>query len=216
MNAKPSPTDPTLAQVEVARDPELMREIFQRHLRPLGEETYQVRECRISRAHYRLATRRILRYTLRLEESATGRVRIELLTGVMYAEGGRARREWQELQRPEPGRAIPYALLTFEPFFFIPELEMLVQVFPYDHQLPSLPILMAGPPPTLEPLVLARFGEGDWRTEAWDVEPVRYRTGARMTLRLRVRVRNRTTGQLEERCFFAKVYREEEDGERTY
>jgi hypothetical protein len=29
-----------------------MREIFQRHLRPLGEETYQVQECRISRAHY--------------------------------------------------------------------------------------------------------------------------------------------------------------------
>jgi hypothetical protein len=134
----------------------------------------------------------------------------------MYAEVGRARREWQELQRPEPGRAIPYALLTFEPFFFIPDLEMLVQVFPYDHQLPSLPIMMAGPPPTLEPLVLARFGEGDWRTEAWDVEPVRYRTGARMTLRLRVRVRNRTTGQLEERCFYAKVYRKEEDGERTY
>ncbi|HEX5915106.1 MAG TPA: hypothetical protein VFY54_18470, partial [Rubrobacter sp.] len=216
MNAKPSPTDPTLAQVEVARDPELMREIFQRHLPPLGEETYQVRECRISRAHYLLATRRILRYTLRLEESATGRERIELLTGVMYAEGSRARREWQELQRPEPGRAIPYALLTFEPFFFIPELEMLVEVFPYDHLLPSLPILMAGPPPTLEQLVLAHFGEGDWRTEAWDVEPVRYRNGARMTLRLRVRVQNRTTGQPEERCFYAKVYREEEDGERTY
>ena len=120
-----------------------MREIFQRHLRPLGEETYQVRECRISRAHYLKATSRILRYTLHLEESATGRERIALLTGVMYAEGSRARREWQELQRLEPGRAIPYALLTFEPFFFIPELEMLVQVFPYDHQLPSLPILMA-------------------------------------------------------------------------
>jgi Phosphotransferase enzyme family len=214
VNAKPSPTDPTLAQVEVARDPELMREIFQRHLRPLGDETYQVRECRISRAHYLKATRRILRYTLRLEESATGRERIELLTGVMYAEGGRARREWQELQGP--GRAIPYALLTFEPFFFIPEIEMLVQVFPYDHQLPSLPILMAGPSPTLESLVLARFGEGDWRTEAWDVEPVRHRTGARMTLRLRVRVQNGTTGQLEEKCFYAKVYREEVDGERAY
>ena len=46
MNAKPSPMDPTLAQVEVAKDPELMREDLQRHLRPLGEETYQVRECR--------------------------------------------------------------------------------------------------------------------------------------------------------------------------
>jgi hypothetical protein len=56
----------------VARDPELMREIFQRHLRPLGEETYQVRECRISRAHYLKATSRILRYTLHLEESQRG------------------------------------------------------------------------------------------------------------------------------------------------
>ncbi|MDQ2672952.1 MAG: hypothetical protein M3Y38_09080, partial [Actinomycetota bacterium] len=214
MNTEPSPTDPILAQVEIARDPELMREVFQRHLRPLGEETCLVLECRISRAHYLKTTRRILWYTLRLEESATGRERIELLTGVMYAEGGRARREWQELQRP--GREIPYALLTFEPFFFIPELEMLVQVFPYDHQLPSLPILMAGPPPPLESLVLARFGEGDWRTEAWDAEPVRYRNGTRMTLRLRVRVRNRTTGQPEERSFYAKVYREGEDGERTY
>jgi hypothetical protein len=93
---------------------------------------------------------------------------------------------------------------------------MLVQVFPYDHQLPSLPILMASPPPTLEPLVLARFGEGDWRTEAWDVEPVRYGTGARITLRLSVQGRNGTTGQLEEKCFYAKIYREDEDGERTY
>jgi hypothetical protein len=117
VNAKPSPTDPTFVQVEVARDPELMRKIFQRHLRPLCDETYQVLECQISRAHYLKATRRILRYTLRLEESATGRERVELLTGVMYAEGGRARREWQELQRP--GRAIPYALLTFEPFFYL-------------------------------------------------------------------------------------------------
>ena len=79
-----------------------MREIFQRHLRPLGEETYQVRECRISRAHYLKATRRILRYTLRLEESATGRERIELLTGVMYAEAvepgesGRSCNDWHE------------------------------------------------------------------------------------------------------------------------
>src|SRR3712207_8081969 len=55
---------------------------------------------------------------------------------------------------------------------------------------------------------LARFGAGDWRTEAWDVEPVRYRNGTRMTLRLRVRARNRATGQPEERSFYAKVYRD--------
>ena len=75
---------------------------------------------------------------------------------------------------------------------------------------------MAGPPPTLEPLVLARFGEGDWQTEAWDVEPVRYRTGGEDDLAAEGAAWNRTAGQLEERSFYAKVYREEEDGERTY
>jgi hypothetical protein len=93
---------------------------------------------------------------------------------------------------------------------------MLVEVFPYDRQLPALPLLMEGPPPELKPLLLARFGPGDWDVEEWDVEPVRHWTGSRATLRATVRAREAATGRAEERRFYAKVYRAEEKAEQTY
>src|SRR3712207_3850951 len=91
---------------------------------------------------------------------------------------------------------------------------MLVQVFPYDRRLPALPLLVEGPPPELEPLLLARFGPGDWRVEAWRVEPVRYRDRGAV-LRYTAKGRNAATGGRRERRFYAKVYHDE-GGERTY
>jgi hypothetical protein len=117
---------------------------------------------------------------------------------------------------PEPRRGIPDASPTFAPFSYIPDLKMLVQVFPYDRRLPALPLLMAESPPELESLLLARFEPGDWQVEARDVEPVRYRAKKRITLRLTMRARNRATGRAEERRFCAKVYDDEETGEKTY
>jgi len=139
---------------------------------------------------------------------------------VMYT-GGKTQRIWEKLRRSEPGQEIPDALRTFEPVSYVPDLDMLVQVFPYDHQLPALPLLMAGPPPDLEPLLLARFGPGDWRAEAWEVEPVRYHVIQRAALRLTARARDAATGRVEERRFYAKVYLEGErggnlGGEQTY
>jgi hypothetical protein len=91
---------------------------------------------------------------------------------------------------------------------------MLVQVFPYDHRLPTLPLLVAGPPPELEPVLLSRFGEGDWGAEAWNIEPVRYRDQGAV-LRYTAKGRNAATGETREKRFYAKVYRHEK-GEQTY
>ena len=214
LNAKSFPVDPSLPQLEIIGDPELMREVFQRHLRPLDGENYQVRECLISHTRYRMATRCVLQYTLRLANPETGRERSQWVTGVMYA-GDRTRRIWEELRRSDLGRAVPGASPTFAPFSYIPDLDMLVQVFPYDRRLPALPLLMEGPPPELEPLLLARFGLGDWRAEAWNVEPVRYLTEKRATLRLTARAQDAATGRAEEKRFYAKVYHDEE-GEQTH
>src|SRR3712207_1010153 len=92
---------------------------------------------------------------------------------------------------------------------------MLVQVFPYDRRLPALPLLAAGPPPELEPLLLTRFGPGDWRVEAWNVEPVRYRDQGGAVLRYTAKARNTATGGRREKSFYAKVYRHEK-GRQTY
>ena len=90
------------------------------------------------------------------------------------------------------------------------------KVFPYDHRFPALRLLISGPPPELEPLLLARFGAGAWRAEAWNVEPVWYRPDMRAALRLTARARDAAPGRAEERRFYAKIYRREEEGEKTH
>src|SRR5215216_459324 len=210
------PADPNFPKLEVVKDPELMREVFQRHLQPLDGKTYQVLDCRIHYIHYRRAARCVVQYTLRIAEPETGREWSQWVSGVWYA-NGRTRRIWEKLRRTESEqRGVSNSSPVFAPFSYLPNLDMLMQVFPYDHRFPALRLLMSGPPPDLEPLLLARFGTGDWRAEAWNVEPVRYRADMRAALRLTVRARDTLTGRVERRRFYAKIYRKEEEGERTY
>jgi Phosphotransferase enzyme family len=154
-----------------------------------------------------------VQYTLRLADSDTGHERIQLLTGVMYAKD-RTRCKWEKLQASYR-RVVPEGSSAFEPFTFIPDLGMLVEVFTYDRRLPTLPLVMAGPSPELERPLIASFGPGDWHTEAWKVELIRYRAELAATLRFTVQARDDTVGRTDERRYYAKVYRDER-GERTY
>jgi len=199
--------DPAFPQLEIASDPGIMRGVFEEHLRPLSGGTYRFTDCRLSRVRYRRGARCVLQYTLRLLEADTGHERIQWVTGVMYAKD-RLRRKWEKLRSLDPG-AVPDVFSTFEPFAFIPDLGMLVEVFPYDRRLPTLPLVMAGPSPELESPLLARFGPGDWHTEGWNVEPIRHRAELGATLRFTVQARDDTTGRTDERRFYAKVYHDE-------
>src|SRR3712207_2898820 len=191
-----------------------MRGIFEDYLRPLSGGTYRFTDCRLSRVRYRRGTRCVLQYTLRLAEADTGHERIQWVTGVMYAKD-RTRRKWEKLQASYR-REVPDGSLAFEPFTFIPDLEMLVEVFPYDRRLPTLPLVMAGPSPELQRPLPASLGPGDWHTEAWNVEPVRYRAGLGAALRLTVQGQDGATGRRIERRFYAKVYRNEDQGQQTH
>jgi Phosphotransferase enzyme family len=209
------PSDPAFPQLKIATDAGLMKQTFRTHLRPVGPKVYDIEDCRFIRLRYRQDSRRILLYTLRLVEPDTGRERDVQVTGLIYAEKNRAEQTWRKLKATDPQQEIPDGWLTFEPVSFVPELEMLVQVFPYDRRLPTLPLMMAGPPPELEPVLLGRFGPGDWRVQAWKVEPVRYREQRGAVLRYTARARNAGTGTRREKSFYAKVYRHEK-GEQTY
>src|SRR5919112_4754571 len=206
--------DPVFPGLGIASDPDIMREIFQEHLRPLNNKAYHVRDCRLSRVRYRRGARCVLQYTLCLVEADTGSEQIQWVTGVMYADD-KTRRKWEKLRVSYP-KEISEIISPFEPFSFIPELGMLVQVFPYDRRLPTLPLLIAEPLPELELPLLARFGPGNWRTEVWNVEPVRYRAGLGAALRLTVQGQDGATGRRIERHFYAKVYRDEGQGQQTH
>jgi Phosphotransferase enzyme family len=214
MSVKLPLADSSFPQLQVVSDPESMRKVFQRHLRPLDNKAYHVRDCRLSRIRYRRGDRCVLQYTLRLAEADTGSERILWVTGVMYA-NDKSRRKWEKLRVSYP-KEISGLISTFEPFSFIPDLGMLVQVFPYDRRLPTLPHLIAERLPELESPLLARFGPGNWRTEVWNVEPVRYRAGLGAALRLTVQGHDDATGRRIERRFYAKVYRDEGEGQQTH
>jgi hypothetical protein len=206
--------DPAFPQLKIATDAALMKQTFRAHLRPVGPKVYEIEDCRFIRLRYRQGSRCFLQYTLRLLEPDTGRQREVQVTGLLYAQKYKAEQAWRKLQATDPRQEIPDGWLTFEPVSFVPELGMLVQVFPYDRRLPSLPLLAAGPPPELEPVLLGRFGPGDWSVEAWNVESVRYRDQGAV-LRYTAKARKAATGGRTEKSFYAKVYRHEK-GEQTY
>ena len=141
------PTDPAFPQLKIATDPGLMKETFRTHLRPVDGKVYDIEDCRFIRLRYRQDSRRFLLYTLRLVEPDTGRELDVQVTGLVYAEKDKAEQTWRKLKATDPQQEIPDGWLTFEPVSFVPELGMLVQVFPYDRRLPTLPLLAAGSTP---------------------------------------------------------------------
>ena len=190
-----------------------MREVLERHLQPPAPAVYRVRDCRLTNARGRNGARFSVQYDVRFEEPATDRGWGQVVSAVSFG-GARTRRAWQALQdgaamRPPAAGADPPAL---PPFAYVPELDMLLQVFPHDSSLPALVRLLAGPLPELLPAILAGFGPGDWRLVGWDAETVRYRLAIRATVRLSVRASDAATGRVAERRAYAKVYGEPEKG----
>jgi hypothetical protein len=207
MSSEPLPADPALPALRRASDGDEMAALFRRHLRPVSA-SYDIAGCRLSRIHYHRSDRCGLRYTLRVVDRETGRERSQWVTGLIYA-GDRAGRVWRKLRASDPLRETPQVFPIFEPLAFVPELEMIAQVFPYDRHLPALPRLMLAPPPELEPLFLAELAPGSQRIPVCTVTPVQYRIGRAAVLRYDVEAEGVGTS------FYAKVYRREEQAERA-
>ncbi len=202
------PADPDFPQLKIASDPALMLEMFRAHLKPLPGKVYQIQNCVPFRFRCRQSTSRcVLQYTLRLVEPSTGGELNQWVTGVVYAEEGEAQRLWQEMGAADPGQEIPEGWRSFEPICFIPSLQMLVQVFPYDRKLPNLCRVMSVASRFLDPLMLARLGQGQWRVEQRDIQPTRYRTELGAALRYTMRAHDGLTAKGQTLRCYLKVYR---------
>jgi hypothetical protein len=210
------PADPDFAQLKVAIDPSLMLEIFRTHLKPVSGRACDIQDCTPVRFRCRQSSSRcVLQYALRLVERASGRRRESWVTAIRHAEPGRTEAHWAELKAADLWRRIPEELLTFEPLGFIPELQMLVEVFPFDPRLPTLPMVLRGPSPEQQRRLLTHFGPGDWQIEDQTVEPMRYRTELGGVLRYTLHARDAAESRAQTKRFYAKVYRRDR-GEQTW
>ncbi len=152
------------SSVVVAHDPERMRVILQQHLQASASAPLRVQECRIANTRQRDGSRGTVQYELRLEDATTGLAWNQLVTGITFG-GVRTRRAWDSIRRSAALDAEPEARSALPPFAYVPELDLLLQVFPHDYRLPGLVQLIAGPPPELVSALIDEFGPGDWRTD---------------------------------------------------
>jgi len=209
------PADADFPQLAIASDPARMLELFRRHLEPAAGKRYRIETCVPLRFRCRQSTARcVLQYTLRLLEPETGRGREQGVTGLVYAQQGAAERLWQELQATDPSQGIPDDWLTFRPVGFIPELDMVVQLFPYDRKLRNLRGVLGGALHDLDPQLLARLAPGEWRVTERTMEPTRYRTELGAALKYTLQARDTVTGRTATLRCFVKVYRNDH-GKRT-
>ncbi len=204
-----------LEQFDIARDAKRMFCIFQDSLQSNGDKCFQIENCRVLRFRYRAVQRSILLYELQLRNMVTGQKRSQWVTGVIYADYERAEQLYRRLKRSPLVCQIPEDWKTFEPVCYIPELRMLVQVFPLDRYLNTLPRILKRPTSELETLLLQEFGVGDWQLRRWETEPTRYRPFLGVTLRCTLTAKNAISGETCSKCFYIKLYRDDH-GQQIY
>jgi len=211
------PGDAEFPQLAVAGDPARMLEVFRAQLKPargVGADDIAIEAVMPFRFRCRQRKSRcVLEYTLSLADRRSGRRWQQMVTGVLYATAGEAERVWRELAAADPSRDVPPEWLSFEPVGFVPDLDMLVEVFPYDRKIHQLRRVMSGAGVRfdVEPLLLERLGRGEggsWEPEERAIEPLRYRTELGAALRYTLRARERATGRRATVRAYLKVYRD--------
>jgi len=207
------PVDHEVPQLSVASNPQFMLEVFRRHLKAVPGKDYRIHDCVAFRFRCRQSgSRHVLQYTLRVAEPSTGRRWDQWVTGVLYADGEASRR-WEEMKAEVPEGRIPKSCLTFEPVGFIPSLQMLVEVYPYDRKLRTLGSVVGGAVQGIEPSLLGRLRPGEWGVEQRTIEPTRYRTEFGAALRYVIRAHDAVSATSEEVRCYLKVYRNDRGAE---
>lgn len=198
-----APDDEAMPQLRTLWNATAMGAVLDRALCPTDGRGARIRGCRIERVRYRVGERSIVLYELDVEEPGGGRRRI-WASASTYPD---ARGEAHCRRLAGAAAAIPTALLPLAATAYLPLLRTLVQVFPLDRHLPSLPALFRDHA-ELRALVTAGFAPGAWRIVAWSAEPVRYRPSVGAVLRIVIEAE---AGRERASCVvFAKAYRDDE------
>jgi hypothetical protein len=202
------PDHPCFPQLKTACDPAVMAAVLRKHLNlnSLGDG-FQIEACVPVRFRFRNSgSRCILQYALRLGGLDRSNSSV-WVTSIIYADPNEAKIAYAEQSAADSLRTSSRHFLRSEALTFLPELGMLVQVFPHDRLVPNLPLIMAGPWPELEEKLLGSFGSARWQLEQQDIEPLRYLHGDGAVVRYTLTARNNLTSERQKKRFYAKVYR---------
>jgi hypothetical protein len=171
MSVPPVPSDPLLGHLSQALDPVAMLPVLRRCLSGVGD--VQVERCTVDRVRYRPGARAFVQYTARTIDRSTGEERHRWITAMLYPRE-RIGEVWKKVSRAVQATALAGDCLS--PATLVPDRDVILQVFPFDRRLRSLPVLME--PERLAGRVANLGGHGPWTAE-----PIRYRAGLGCALR---------------------------------
>lgn len=206
------PHDPMMPGIPVAVDPAAMRDLFAAELLRTAGSDYRIDGCRLLRIRYRPAAHCFVHYELELRSARSGWRTDVWLTGIIYPDE-RPRRRLKKLLAACAGEPISDGWRAFGAGFYLPGPHMLVQTFPCDRRLPSLPKIISGAVPELEAELTRALGPGDWEMAVRGVRPVRYRALSGAVLRFCVEATESRCGRRVKRTPYVKIGRAGE-GER--
>lgn len=194
------PFDARMSGLATALDGPTMAALLRKYVRTANHQRLDVEHCRVVRLRYRPEQRCVVQYAVTVRDPRTSRSRRELVTGTLYGNPRRAVRR---------AKRVAGASL-------IPELPMVVHVFPSDRKLPQAPVLAAGGDAELKAIALGWFGGGEWRVDSWDTEVVRYREGLSLVIRYAVTAVDASTGERRRAAFYVKAYPDRDDARRAF
>ena len=196
-----APTDAALPQIATLWDAEAMLEVFRNELSEIDGAHPSIHACRVLRVRYRPGARSIVLYELDTASTAT-RGDPLWVTAVTYADD-RAANQHTRLSR----RVADASTHGLRPYVHVGSLRSLLQIYPYDRELPALPSLTAGTDESVcDAIASSLDAEHEPRGEAaeeWRIVTARYRPMQGATLRY-------TSRSDPDREVFVKAYRGEE------
>jgi len=201
------PSDSNLPTLVVACNTEQMREYFQTLLRPDTKEAFEITDCRLILLRYRRGFRCILHYELDVLEISTGLLFTKWVAGTLYANQTKNRSRRKALNAASDIRESDVTgRKCFESVGLIPEVGMILQVFPYDRKLPGLQVLKSRFIPDLEKQWINDLGSGNWFVEERSIEPKRWRLGLSAVLKYNISAREVVSEKRTQKHFYLKVF----------
>lgn len=199
--------DSSLKVAELLQDSAGIREALTSDLQLISDASLVVHGLAID--YFRQSPTRIsAQYTLDIE--ASNGVRDSQILTVAHFTDGRMDRQWKRMQADYPDIGDPVGQFKLPGAHYAPELQSVVQAFPFDARVPGLRKIVAGSPEIRN--LIARTGQGS--IVAWQANVVRYRPDMRAMASVDVTFSR--DGHTDTRRVYAKAYREAEEGQRAY
>jgi len=108
---------------------------------------HHLSSCRLVRYRYRPGQRSIVLYELNLQQLADGHTSTHWITGTVHADAGRMYKQFRKLLRQFKRNKLSIVNEHFSPLplcFFLHDVDMLVQQYPFDRHLPQLHVFYTG------------------------------------------------------------------------